>query len=789
MNNIKRHHPQPTSGLNNEQVKERINKGLTNISTSVPTKTFSKIFIDNFFTLFNGINLILALAIIFVGSYKNALFMGVVLSNLIIGTFQEIRAKKAVDSLSLLSSKKTKVLRNSKEYLVNLDEIVLDDILVLKAGDQIPTDCIVCSGECEVNESLLTGESDSILKEEFSHLLSGSFIISGQCKARADKVGKENYISKISKSAKYVKKVDSKISDAFNKIMLAISVIIIPVGALLFLKQLKLPNNSVQKAVVNTVAALIGMIPEGLVLLTSTVLAISVIRLSKRKVLVQELYCIETLARIDTLCLDKTGTITKGTMELSKIITCQKHKESEVEEALKLLSYNLKGKDPTFLAISSKYFSKNAKTASKVIHFSSERKWSGIYFEGLYSIILGAPEFVLGNKVSKFKDEIEKHTQDNRVLVVAKSNENFIETEENKFSLPKEKIDVLGFVLIKDKIRKNAKKTLEYFKNQGVDLKIISGDNALTVSSVARAVGFDKSSKYIDMSSVNDSNIKDVALNYSIFGRVSPMQKKQLVSALKKHGKTVAMTGDGVNDVMALKESDCSIAMASGSEAARNISQIVLLNSDFSTMPKILNEGRRSINNIQRSSSLFLVKTIYSCLLAIVFLFVKMPYPFSPIQMTLTTSLTIGIPSFFLALEPNNERVCGSFLLNIISKSVPGALAVVINVILSNLVAYYFHLETWSFSTISVILTTFTGFLILYNVCLPFDLPRKIIFTSVLTCYIIAVLAPKTKEFFYIARLSFEEIFILLSLIIVSFFIFRGITDVFKLFLKTNVKK
>ncbi|MDR0404583.1 MAG: HAD-IC family P-type ATPase [Oscillospiraceae bacterium] len=780
----RRYNPSPSSGLTGSQVKERVREGLENAHVSVPTKSLARIIRENFLTLFNILNFGLALAVIAVGSYKNVLFMGVVLSNLVIGAFQEIRAKRAVDQLSLLSAKKAKVVRDSKYEHIELNKIVLDDIIVLGTGDQIPTDCVLCEGSCEVNESLLTGESDSITKRQSDLLLSGSFVVSGHCKAKAEKVGESNYVSKISKSAKYVKKVNSKISDVFKKIILVISVIIIPVGILLFLKQLNTTNNSMRDAVVKTVAALIGMIPEGLVLLTSTVLAVSVIRLSRIKVLVQQLFCIETLARVDVLCLDKTGTITEGDMELGEIKICGDCQEEQITEALLAMVTNLKDKNATFLAISSKYSFKKTKAASKVVHFSSERKWSGVYFDRKGSFILGAPEFVLGDDLLKFRSDVESYAKRGRVLVLAKSDNCFGRDQNDNFSLPPD-VEAMAFIIIKDKIRKSAAKTLKYFKEQGVNLKIISGDGALSVMAIAKAVGFPEDLKYVDLTNIHDEEkIKKMALEYSVFGRVSPMQKKQIICALKEEGHTVAMTGDGVNDVLALKESDCSIAMASGSDAARNVSELVLLNSDFSTIPKITAEGRRCINNVQRSSSLFLVKTIYSAMLAIIFLFIKMPYPFEPIQMTLATSLTIGIPSFILALEPNKERIRGNFLLNIIGKSLPGAVTVVINVFLLNVTARYFGMAEQHISTISVILTAFAGFLVLYNVCVPFNWLRCAMFWSLVAAFVIAVILPKTEEIFSISKIGISEFLLLLGLMVFSFLVWRGVLDILRFILK-----
>jgi cation-transporting ATPase E len=774
--NIERYKPDPRQGLADAQVKERIKARLNNISATISTKTIPKILSDNIFTLFNIINFILALFVVLVGSYKNALFIGVVAFNLIIGIIQEIRAKKAVDNLSLISSVKVKVLRESREQKLNMDEIVLDDILILESGNQVPTDCAIYEGECEVNESLLTGESDSISKKSGDSLLSGSYLVSGSCRVRADKVGKSNYIYKISQSAKYIKKLNSEIMKTFNKIILISSVLIIPIGGFLFLNQMNLKDNNLTSAVVNTVAALLGIMPQGLILLTSTVLAVSVIKLSKQKVLTNELYSIETLARADVLCLDKTGTITEGTMEIGDIIPYNGATQKEIDEALCFLTSSLYDNSPTFMAIKSKYFKHINKTADKIIPFSSQRKWSAVHFSDKGSFIFGAPEFILNDdsmnccidkhELLKIQKNLEKYSKNNRVLLLAHS-----EHELKNNCLP-DKIKIMAFILLNDKIRKDAKETLEFFSKQGVDIKIISGDNITTVANIARSVGLKNAEKSVDMSKIHsEQEVKNAAIKYSIFGRVSPFQKKQIICSLKENGFTVAMTGDGVNDVLALKESDCSIALASGSSAARNVSQFVLLKSNFSALPKVVAEGRQTINNIQRSSSLFLVRTIYSILLAIIFLFIKIPYPFTPIQMTLTNALTIGIPSFILALEPNKERFKGNFFLNIIGNATPCALTIVTNIFLLNFFACYLNIDKNEASTLSVILLAFTGFMLLYKICYPFNLLRRILLWSMVFCFVATLIFP-IKYIFSLISLGLSEILVLLVLIAISFFSF-----------------
>lgn len=705
-------------GLTEEEVNIRIKEGKVNFDTSVPTKSIKQIVLGNIFTLFNLINFALAILVFFAKSYKNLLFLGVVFSNTLISIIQEIRSKKAIDKLSVLASAKANCIRDGILKQISINEIVIDDLLQFEIGSQVVTDSIILDGEVEVNESFITGESDALVKKRGDTLLSGSFIVSGKAKAKVIHIGDENFTSKISSGAKYVKKVNSEIMKSLNKIIQVISIALVPIGLLLFNNQMHLGENAVETAIVNTVAAMIGMIPEGLILLTSTVLAVSVVRLAKQNVLVQQLYCIETLARVDILCLDKTGTITEGTMEVKDIIPFIKSKEN-LEKILSEIAFASEDSNSTIDAIKEKFNISHAWQAETKIAFSSQKKWSGIYFKNEGSFILGAPEFILKEDYEKYKEKIEKYSKDFRVILLAHSKNNFNEKE-----LP-ENLEVLGLVLISDKIRKEAKKTLEYFKEQGVTIKIISGDNPITVSKIAGEVGVENFDRWIDMSKIKDNEeIKKIACKYTIFGRVSPVQKKELVKALKEKGHTVAMTGDGVNDVLSLKEADCSIAMASGSDATKNCSELVLLDSNFASMPKIVAEGRRTINNIERSATLFLVKTIYAFILALIFLVAKMPYPFMPIQLSLISMVTIGIPSFILALEPNKEIIKGHFLQNVISKAIPTAVTVVFNIIIIAIVSFKMNIDTKVYSSLCVILTAFSGMLLLSSLCKPLDIFR-----------------------------------------------------------------
>ncbi len=738
-------------GLTDEQVAQRISEGLVNDDKPLPTKSIKRIFYDNIVTLFNVLNILLGIAVFCVGSYKNMLFLGVMLCNTSIGIFQEIRAKRTIDKLSIVSATKVTVIRNGEKKRVGIDEIVLDDIIEFTQGNQIPVDCIVISGNCDANESLLTGESDAIHKKPGDMMYSGSFIVSGRCYARTEHVGSENYASKISAEAKYIKKVNSEILYTLNKIIKVLTFIILPLALLMFLRQYSLGGETLEqtafcvfgaidphlvKAVVNTVAAVTGMIPEGLILLTSTVFAVSVIRLSKHKVLVQELYCIETLARVDVLCLDKTGTITEGCMEVADYIPYSDKTDKErLSAVLCGLVDALDDTNATYMALKDKFGGASGMKADRVVPFASEKKWSGAHFEGEGSYIMGAAEFILKKVPAELKQRLDQYARNYRAIVIAHSDNDFRDKE-----LP-EDIEVIGFVLLNDKIRAEAPQTLKYFAEQNVEVKIISGDNPVTVSDVARRAEVKNYDKYVDATTLEtDDDIREAMKKYTVFGRVTPAQKRKFVVALKEQGHTVAMTGDGVNDVLALKEADCSIAMAAGSDAARNVAQLVLLDSNFASMPKVVAEGRRTINNIQRSSTLFIVKTIFSTILAILFLFLTVPFPFQPIQLTLVNACTIGIPSLILALEPNKERIKGVFILNILEKAIPAGITTVINVIFCIFARMIFDLSVPEYYTLCVCLTAITAFMILFQVSLPFNSIRTVLFVLMVSGMVIGVL-------------------------------------------------
>ena len=745
---VERFHPVPEAGLTPEQVKLRVQQGFHNGNTGIKTKTEGQIIRENLITFFNILNFLLAMAVILVGSYRDALFMGIIVSNAVIGSFQGIRAKRTIDKLSLISAPKAGVVRGGQHLHVRVEQIVLDDILLLASGNQICSDAIVVAGECEVNESLLTGESDPIVKRPGDTLLSGSFVVSGNCSAQVEHVGAENYANRIAGDAKYIKKRNSEIMDSIDFIVKIIGFGILPIGALLIWKQYFVLGDVLPNSVSSTVAAMVGMIPEGLVLLTSLAFAVSVFKLSRHKTLVQDLYCVETLARVDTLCLDKTGTITEGTMQVDEFVPFDGHTEEDMTQALGALVDNLQDDNPTFLAIKDRFPSPSQWRASELIPFSSARKWSGAFFPGKGSYLMGAREFILHDDFERIREQVEGYSENGqRVLLLAHSPEAFEDKE-----VPAA-LDCIGLVLISDKIRREAPRTLRYFADQGVDLKVISGDNAVTVSNIAKKAGLENADKYVDATTLEtDEDVRRAVQEYSVFGRVTPQQKLAFVKALKSEGHTVAMTGDGVNDVLALKEADCSVAMASGSDAARTVSNLVLLDSNFASMPLVVQEGRRSINNLQRSSSLFLVKTIFSALIGVLFIFINYSYPFRPIQQTLISSLTIGIPSFILALEPNRDRIRGKFIFNVIKMCIPAALTMTANIVVLCTLSGPLGLTVDEMSTLAVIVTSLAGFIMLFKVCTPFNGLRGTLFGGLLIAFIIALLF--FRDLFYLTDLS-----------------------------------
>lgn len=755
--------------LSDADVEERVAKGLSNKSTDSKSKSIKKIVFENIVTLFNILNLFLMTLLLLVGSFKNMLFMGVVVCNTIIGIVQEIRSKKAVDRLSIVVTSDIGVVRNKEYKEISAEEIVVDDIIVLDAGVQIPCDCEVAEGFCYANESLLTGESDQIEKNVGDTLFSGSYVSSGKVFARVIHTGKENYSSKIETEAAYSKKINSEIMNTLNKVITFCSIAIFPMGIAMFINQYFFNHETMYNSVVSIVAALIGMIPEGLILLTSTVLAVAVIRLSRKKVLVQQLFCIETLARVDVLCLDKTGTITTGELEVVDIESLEN--DSEIDVILKSLAKCSLDKNSTIRAIDS-YLKCRYIKEKEVIPFSSEKKWSGATLCDGKTYVLGAAEMIFDNSHKELFEEIDKIDDNLRVVTLAESDSPF----KDKESLP-EGLRPLALIIIRDKIRDNASKTIEYFKKQGVTLKVISGDNNKTVERIADTVGVPNAYKSVDATTlVSDEEVEHAVEEYAVFGRVTPQQKKRFVEKLKAHGHTVAMTGDGVNDILALKEADCSVAMASGSDAAKNTAQLVLADNDFAHMPEVVAEGRRSINNIQRSASLFIVKTIYSFILAFVFVFVNVNYPFQPLQISLTSAFTIGIPSFVLALQPNHNRIQGKFMKNVILRAWPGSLMVVLNIII--LIIFSGRLTYTEFSTLSVILTSLIGVNLVIRLSIPINALRAALIIFIITGLSVGILCfTELFNFVILSGFSLRLLLILSASSVVVYNVIYSISD------------
>lgn len=697
------------NGLTAEEVAERVKNGRVNGNPNPKTKSVKQIVLQNIFTFFNLINIALAAMVFGVGSPKNAMFALVIVFNTGIGIFQEIRAKRIIDRLTLVSAPRAAVIRDGAETEISTEDIVADELVVFRTGTQAAADCVVISGECEVNESLITGEADPIYKKEGDKILSGSFVVSGEARAAVTGLGADSFAGRMTNGAKYLKKPQSKMMDSINLILKIIGVCIIPIMGILLYNSIYVTGQSFDRAVTSTVAAIIGMIPEGLVLLSSVVLAVSTIRLAQKQTLVQDMYCIETLARVDVLCLDKTGTITEGIMAVDdvKLLT-----DKAADEALTALMNALDDRNPTFNALKQRWNGESNWKAEQVLPFSSARKWSGAYFGQKGSYILGAAEFILGGSFECIRSITEDFSENGRrILLLAHSPEPFRDKE-----LP-DNITPVALIAITDKIREEAPATLEFFREQGVEIKIISGDNPLTVSAVAEKAGVDNARSYIDASTVE--NIADVVGDYTVFGRVTPDKKLEIIKALKAKGHTVAMTGDGVNDVLALKESDCSVAMQSGSEAARNVSNLVLLDSNFASMPLVVAEGRRSINNLQRSATLFLSKTVYSFILALVFVFIQLPFLFEPIQMTLVNALCIGAPSFLLALQPNKDIIRGSFIGNVMQRALPNGITVVLAMIAGLVCSGHFGFTTAQMSTLATVVLAAISFMITARCCHP----------------------------------------------------------------------
>ncbi len=781
--------PLINEGLNREEIKARVELGLINKKSKGSSKTIVGIIFSNIFTFFNLINIAIAAVLIYVKQYNQLAFTVIITLNTIIGIIQEVKAKQTIDKLSILSTPKAKVLREGNQEDILIEEIVVNDLILLKIGDQIPADCIVRQGFVEVDESLLTGESEAIGKKEGDGLLAGSFIVSGNCLAEAEKVGKEAYIESLTKRAKQYKKPNSDLIKSLKIIIRTVGIFIIPVGIGLYFVQLNhVPNPSDPETMVNAIigaaGAMIGMMPSGLFLLTSMALAVGVIRLAQNNTLVQELYCIETLARIDTLCLDKTGTITDGTMTVKGIHLFGEKSEEPKKIIPQMMAYLEENNQTAVSLINHFGVSKRARKANKIVSFSSQRKYTAVEFETIGTFALGAPEFILTKAdYNTIKKEVEKQARKGyRVLLLAKTEEPLLNDH-----LPKMNPEALIF--LEDTIRTDAITTIEYFNTHGVDVRVISGDNEITVSQIAKRAGIPNYDKYISLEGLSDDEVMESVKEYQIFGRVSPEQKRLLVLALKANGKIVAMTGDGVNDILALREADASIALASGSEAARNASHLVLLDSNFSSMPKVVSEGRRVINNIQRVATLFLTKTIFSILLTIVAFLVTKKYPISPIQLFLIDFLVIGMPAFFLSLQPNNEQVKGKFLSNVLKTSLPGALTVAFQTLIIFFLKNKIGFTDAESSTLIVISATFTGFVVLFRVMQPLTVYKRFLLTFSFVLFLAAIsFIPTVFRFnplfsFYLStgrndlnQLSFELLLLLIVMVqsaplLINFFV------------------
>ena len=717
----------PIMGLTSEEVRERIDKGLTNHTDISTQKTVGQIVKSNLLTYFNRIFLILTVLLCIVGSFRNLTFLPVIIGNTVIGIFQELRAKKTLDKMSMLNAPHSIVVRDGEQQQIQSEELVKDDIIILSAGNQICADATVLSGSISVNEALLTGESDEIMKRSGDGLMSGSFVVSGQCYAKLDKVGNESYISKLTAQAKAMGDGEqSEMIRYINKLVKWVGIIIIPVGIILFCQAYIMNGETFKKSVVSMVAAVLGMIPEGLYLLTTVALALSTIRLAKKQVLLHDMKSIETLARVDVLCVDKTGTITEPGMQVTELVISGRCGDAEMDKrafAHLLADYSavIEDNNATMEAIRA-YVAKNeiekgSRTLLKTQPFTSANKYSKVSFvEGDY--MLGAPEFIMKDRYEDISEEIEEYqSKGYRVLLMAESGEDSIGSVR-----PLGGISPIGYIVLSNPIRENAESTFTYFKEQGVAIKVISGDNPATVSEVAKRAGIDGAENYVDASTLaSEKDIAEAVDKYTVFGRVTPKQKQLIVRALQKQKHTVAMTGDGVNDILAMKDADCSIAMASGSEAAAQAAQTVLLDSDFGRMPYVVYEGRQVVNNIQRSASLFLVKNIFSLLMAIFSAVFAITYPLEPSQISLISMFTIGLPGFLLALEPNRNRIEGNFMANVMLKALPAGLTDVLSVGALVICGQVFNLPSEDIATAGTMLLAVVGFMIIIKISHPFN--------------------------------------------------------------------
>lgn len=720
-------------GLTQAEVEARIADGQVNAIQDSSNRSVKDIVMGNTLTFFNFINIVLLALVLSVRSYKNMLFIFIIIANTLIGIFQEIKAKITLDKLKILTVSHVDVIRDGVKKSITVSELVKDDVILLKSGGQIPADGVILDGEVDVNESLLTGESDSIHKTCGSKVLSGSFVTSGKAMCLLTAVGHDCYMEKLSSEAKQFKRYKTELQRNLDTILKFISIIIVPLGIILFAKQYWISGSTYEQAALDTVAAVLGMIPEGLVLLTSVALALGAVRLARRSTLVRELFCIETLARVDTLCLDKTGTITEGHL-------CVQGEESvkedvDLEQLMGRMVSALGDENETFQALRQHYKRNQSTNTKLVLPFSSERKFSGVVFEGEGTYLMGAYQFIFPQADPAVLEKIAEYaSQGLRVLTVAHS-----PNEMTDYTLA-EDFEIVGFVFMTDVVRKNAPDILSYFEEQGVDLKVISGDDPVTVAAIAARAGLKDADKYIDATTIHtDEEMEDAILKYSVFGRVTPKQKQQMVRLLKQNGRTVAMTGDGVNDVLALKDADVSIAMASGSEAAKNTANLVLLNSDFASLPHIVNEGRRVINNIKAAASMFLIKTGFSVLTALLTIIVGQNYPFQPIQLSVINGCAVAIPTMLLQLEPSFQKVNKHFFREVLRMSMPAAITITAMITIINNIGHSIGTPREMLSTVCVLATGWVYLITLRQVYSPMTGYRKFVIYLMQTAYLVAM--------------------------------------------------
>ena len=759
---IVRYSPQIDTGLSAEQVKERQEHKLFNKVKQKTGKSYFRIFFDNIFTFFNLIWILIFSALVAVESYNDLLFIVVIFLNTLISIIQECKAKSAVDKLSLLTMPKVSVTRQGETIEISADKLVLDDVIKLEIGNSIPADCIILSGKIEVNESLLTGESDAIKKAEGDSILSGSFIISGSCFAKVNKIGNQSYIQSIAHEAKKFKNPNSNLNKDLKTMIKYIGFGIIPIGGIMFMSNYFSYNHSLTYAVTKTGGALIGMIPAGMFLLVTIALSVGVVKLSKKKAMVKDPYSIEMLARSNVLCLDKTGTITDGTMQVNEIIKIDEVNNLKNEDIISNILYYQKTSNATSNALIREYGKKNKMKCIYNLEFSSQRKCTATSFEKYGTFVLGAPEFVKCTLTKKLKNTVfNLSSQGKRILMLAYK-EGYVLDESEK--LPRATTP-LALIVIEDTIREDAKETIAWFKENGVQIKIISGDNPITVSNIAKRVGVENAENNISLENMSLQEVEKVATSFTVFGRVSPEQKHTLIKTLKKKGYVVAMTGDGVNDTLALKESDCSIAMADGSEVARSLSNLVLRDSKFSSLPAVVKEGRQVINNVQQSSTLFLMKTLFTILLSLFSIVTLSGYPFQPAQMFLLELFVIGLPSVILALQPNTNLIRGEFIPVVLKRSIPSGLLIFINVLGTIILARFKLINAEEFATLSTLVLIFTGYINLVFLCVPFSKIRIFCCTLSLVCLTTAIVL--MGDFFGMTTINLK-----VALILVAFMAF-----------------